>query len=168
MGKPQVRVIVVRKWVTFALLVLVTAALLGLAHFLSGKAYSNDRPPAELIATAIVRWQEGPERFTRLLATLMPAIANAGLFVPWGFLAFLLIDRPGRPRVRTYLFTCGAALLFALGADAWQSFLPTRVTSWFDSVWNVAGALAGAALGHLRKTLRIRFDQETNDSHRRR
>ena len=158
MGKVQVRVIVIRKWATFALLVLVSAALLGLALFLSGKAYSNDRSPADLIATAAARWQQGPDRFTRLLATIMPAIANALLFVPWGFLAFLLIDRAGRPRLRTYILTALAALLFALGADAWQSFLPTRVTTWFDSVWNVAGALAGAAIGHLRKSLRVRFE----------
>ena len=158
MGKAQVRVIVVRKWVTFALLVLTSAALLGLAHFLSGKAYSNDRPPVELIETALRRWEEGPERFTRLIATLMPAIANALLFVPWGFLVFLLIDRAGRSRWLTYVWSCVAALLFALAADAWQTFLPTRVTSWFDSVWNVAGAFAGATLGHLRKSLRMRFD----------
>jgi VanZ family protein len=158
MGKAQVRVIVVRKWATGALLVLASAALLGLALFLSGKAYSNDRPPAELIALAIARWNQGPERFTRLIATLMPAIANAGLFVPWGFLAFLLIDRNERSRIRTYLITAIGALLFALAVIAWQSVLPTHVTSWFDSVWNVAGALAGAALGHLRKALRIRFE----------
>src|SRR5260370_7513940 len=136
MGKAQVRIIVVRKWATGALLVIASTALLGLALFLSGKAYSNDRPPMDLIATAIDRWQQGPERFTRLLATLMPAIANAALFVPWGFLAFLLFDRPERPRMRTYLLTCGAALLFALGADAWQTLLPTRVPTCFDSVCN--------------------------------
>lgn len=158
MGKVQVRIIRVRKWATLALLVVASAALLGLALFLSGKAYSNDKPPAELIETAVDRWQRGPESFTRLLATLMPAIANALLLVPWGFLAFLLFDRPGRPRTRTYLLTCLAALLFVLAADTWQTFLPTRVTSWFDAIWNVSGALAGAALGHLRKTLRFRFE----------
>ena len=166
MGKAQVRVILVPKWATGVLLVLTSAALLGLALFLSGKAYANDRPPGELIALAIARWQQGPDRFTRLIATLMPAIANAALFVPWGFLAFLLIDRKERPRIRTYLVTCLAALLFALAVIAWQAALPTRVTSWFDSVWNVAGALAGAALGHLRKSLRVRFEQGGHDSHR--
>ena len=158
MGKAQLRIIRVSPWVTFALFVLVTAALLGLTLFLSGKAYSNERPPVELLQTALARWEQGPNSFTRLVATLLPAIANALLFVPWGFLAFLLLDRPRRPRMRTYLFTVGLALLFILGVDAWQTWLPTRVTTWFDAVWNIAGALAGATAGHLRKSLRVRFE----------
>jgi VanZ family protein len=40
----------------------------------------------------------------------------------------------------------------------WQQFLPTRVTSLSDALANAAGALAGAALGHARKSVRVRFD----------
>jgi VanZ family protein len=36
--------------------------------------------------------------------------------------------------------------------------LPTRVTSFGDTIFNFAGALIGASLGHLRRTVRIRFD----------
>jgi len=42
--------------------------------------------------------------------------------------------------------------------SAWQEFLPTRVTSPPDALANAAGALAGAALGHARKDVRVRFD----------
>jgi hypothetical protein len=41
---------------------------------------------------------------------------------------------------------------------AWQSVLPTRVTALLDIVSNAAGALTGAALGHARKTVRVRFE----------
>jgi VanZ family protein len=50
------------------------------------------------------------------------------------------------------------ALVVALALYVWQTRLPTRVTSLPDALANGAGALAGAALGHVRKGVRIRFD----------
>jgi VanZ family protein len=93
-----------------------------------------------------------------LLAFLMPVIANVILFVPWGFLAFIALDSPRLPRRTTYLLTIVFALIVAIALSVWQDFLPTRVTSLTDAIANGAGALAGAALGHARKTVRVRFD----------
>jgi len=36
--------------------------------------------------------------------------------------------------------------------------LPTRVIAWQDVIWNAAGCMAGAALGHARKRVRVRFE----------
>ena len=88
----------------------------------------------------------------------MPVIANILLFVPWGFLAFVALDSPQRPRRTTYLLTIIGALVVAVALSVWQEFLPTRVTSLPDALANAAGALAGAALGHARKGVRVRFD----------
>ena len=93
-----------------------------------------------------------------ILASLTPAIANMLLFVPWGFFAFIAIDTPSRPRRLTYLVTSLAAIVFALGMYVWQQYLPTRVTALPDTISNALGALAGAALGHARKSVRVRFD----------
>jgi len=46
---------------------------------------------------------------------------------------------------------------FALALIAWQNRLPTRVTGWYDALWNSAGCAAGAVLGDLRKRVRVRF-----------
>jgi VanZ family protein len=50
------------------------------------------------------------------------------------------------------------AVVFAFALVAWQQTLPTRVTSLPDAFANGVGALAGAALGHARKGVHVRFD----------
>lgn len=158
MGKRHVHVIAVRKPVTFALLALTTALMITLLWFLSGRAYAADRSLfVELVARFLGARREPVSRAT-LLAFLMPVIANVLLFMPWGFLAFVGLDSPRRPRRMTYLLTMVGALVVAGCMYVWQEFLPTRVTSPPDAIANGVGALAGAALGHARKGMRIRFD----------
>ena len=157
MGKKDVRVIVVRKWMSVALLVVVSAAMAALLFYLSGKAYaSGSEPLRELLLRTMQR--QRPVSRDALLAGLMPVIANVLFFVPWGFLMFVALDSPSRRRSRTYLATILGGACFALGMEVWQSFLPTRVTGLPDMVANTAGALAGAMAGHLRKRVRVQFD----------
>jgi VanZ family protein len=122
--------------------------LVALVHFLSGKAYLRERPPLALLSA------KTPEA---ALAGLAPAIANVLLLMPWGFLAFLALDRDEQSRPRTYFLTACAALAFSAAVDAWQYVLPTRVSGWLDLPWDVLGALFGATLGHARKRLRVQF-----------
>lgn len=157
MGKRHVRVIAVPKPATFVLLGLTTAAMMALLYALSGRAYAGDRSPL-LELTARLLGVGAPVSRGTALAFLMPVFANILLFVPWGFLAFVGLDSPRRPRRMTYLLSVAGALAVAVAMSLWQEFLPTRVTSIPDALANAAGALAGAALGHVRKGVRIRFD----------
>ena len=63
-----------------------------------------------------------------LVALLMPLVLNVLLFMPWGFLMFILLDTPNRPFFQSYLLTFLIAIAFSFGVEAWQYFLPTRVT----------------------------------------
>ena len=156
MGKRQVHIVPVRKPVTIVLLLLTTAAMALLVWLLSGKAYAADAHPfRELLARLLS--SERPLSRHAALAFLMPVIANVLLFVPWGFFAFLALDAPSRSRKWTYAITFFAALLFAAMIYLWQQSLPTRVTSLNDTLSNAFGALAGAALGHARKGVKVRF-----------
>jgi VanZ family protein len=158
MGKRQVHVIVVRKWVTFALLALTTVAMASLLYFLSGKAYAADAHPVrDLLARLLGSGRRGLSTGA-VLASLTQAFAHMLLFVPWGFFAFIAVDTPSRQRARSYAITFVAAAVFASLIYLWQQFLPTRVTALSDTIFNAFGALAGAALGHARKTVRVRFD----------
>jgi len=149
MAKKELRVVRVRRWVTVVLLAVVSLLLVALVHFLSGKAYLRER------ATPLSLFQaRTPEA---ALASIAPAIANFLPLLPWGFLAFLALDRDGRPRARTYFYVALAALVFFAAVDAWQFSLPTRVTGWLDLPFNILGALCGATLGHARKRVVIRF-----------
>lgn len=158
MGKRRVHVITVRKPVTFALLVLTSAAMAGLLYLLSGRAYAADTHPIrELLMRLLGSGRAGVSRDT-VLAFLMPVIANVLLFVPWGFLAFVWLDSPSRSRSRTYVLTVSAAVLFAVAVHLGQLLLPMRVTSIYDTFANALGAWGGAALGHARKGVHVRFD----------
>ncbi|HYH09293.1 MAG TPA: VanZ family protein [Thermoanaerobaculia bacterium] len=158
MGKQQVRLIKVRKPVTFVLLALTTAAMATLLYLLSGKAYAADTHPIRELLARLLGSGRAPVSRDALLAFLMPVIGNMLLFVPWGFLAFVGLDSPSRARFTTYAMTLVAAIVLAATLYLWQQVLPTRVTSLLDAVANGAGALSGAALGHARKGVRIRFE----------
>jgi hypothetical protein len=139
------------------LLVLATAALAGLVFYLSGWAYASGRHP---LGDLILGWRGSalPLSGGALLANLMPVVADVLLFVPWGFLLFVVLDSPQRPRSRTYALTFLGGLALAAALNAWQFFLPTRVTDSLDAVANAFGAIGGAVAGHLRKQVRIQFD----------
>jgi VanZ family protein len=156
MGKRQVRVVHVRKPVTVALLVLTTLAMIALLYVLSGRAYAAEAHPVrDLLARTLS--SERPLSRGVVLAVLMPVVANILLFVPWGFFAFIALDKPSRRRMLSYAITFVFALVFALLLWFWQQSLPTRVTALTDTLSNAAGALGGAALGHARKSVRVRF-----------
>lgn len=158
MGKRQVHVITIRKPVTLLLLGLTSVAMAALLYFLSGKAYAAETHPIRELLSRFLGSQRSPVSRDTLLAFMMPVIANVLLFVPWGFLAFVALDSPSRPRKLSYAITIVAATVFAAAMFLWQQMLPTRVTSLPDTFANGVGAFGGAALGHLRKGMRIRFD----------
>ena len=158
MGRRQVHIVRVRLPVTLALLALTTIAIASLIYFLSGKAYAAETHPIREILARLLGSGRGPVSRDAVLAFLMPVLANIMLFVPWGFLAFVALDGRMRSRRWTYGATVAGAVLFAAGLLLWQQTLPTRVTSWPDTLANGFGALAGAALGHARKGVHVRFD----------
>ncbi len=155
MGKREVRVIVVSKRVSLLLLILTTAAMIALFVYLQGRAYATEAYPLGALL------QPGAMPLPRLvvLAGLMPLAANILLFMPWGFLVFVIADSPETRRLRAYLITVALGVLFAAAVQLWQRFMPTRVIAPLDIVANTAGVLGGAFLGHLRKRIYIRFDR---------
>jgi VanZ family protein len=154
MGKREVRVIVVSKRVSLLLVILTTAAMIALFVYLQGRAYATEAYPLG----ALLEPGAPPPRHV-VLAGLMPLAANILLFMPWGFLVFVIADSPERRRLRAYLITVALGVLFAAAVQLWQRFLPTRVIAPLDIVANTAGVLGGAFLGHLRKRIYIRFDR---------
>lgn len=158
MAPRELHVVRVPRRVTVLLLLLVSAVMVAFIWFLSGKAvYREESSPLHLVRVLLHYDRTGAGRAT-VLASAAPAIAAALLFLPWGALAFLALDRAERGRVTTYGLTLALGVTFALGLSAWQEWLPTRITGWLDVVWNAVGTLAGAVLGHLRKRVRIRFE----------
>jgi uncharacterized membrane-anchored protein len=156
MGKNELRVVRIPRWATVILLLLVSGAMALTIHLLSGHAYQREPSFAEIVAM-MLRYKHDTATTPALLATIAPAIAGALFFIPWGALAFLSFDAPGRPRRVTYFVTMTLGVAFALGLVASQEVMPTRVTGSLDALWNAVGCAAGAALGYSRKRFRVRF-----------
>ena len=156
MGKAEVRTLLVPKWATVLLWLLVAAGMVATIYALSGRAYVQERPTFAEVLTVLRRANTEPPG--NIFALLAPILADVLFFLPCGALAFLALDGDGTSRARTYVATILVGAAFALVLHAWQQNLPTRVTGWPDAAWNIAGCLAGAMAGHARKRLRIRFD----------
>jgi len=156
MGKRRVRVIFVRKAITIALLLVTSALMVGLVYALAGRAYVYETHSLRDVVAEVATATGGP--WNRVAAQVMPFVANALVFVPWGFLAFVAIDTPMRSRLATYALTLAAGALFASAVAIWQIVLPTRVTAASDLIANVGGTLAGAVCGHLRKQVHVHFE----------
>jgi VanZ family protein len=157
MGRRETHVVHIPRWLTVALWLAVSALMAATIYAMSGHAYLREPTIADVLAM-VRRYDQGAASNSAVLAVMTPAIADILFFLPWGFLAFLSIDRAGGPRKSIYGATMALGVAFALGLVAWQTVLPTRVTGAVDCLWNAAGCLMGAALGHARKRVRVRFE----------
>lgn len=153
------RDVIIRKPVTVLLLLLVTAGIVAITIWMSGRSYENFEPiPFDDVRYVAKRLAERPISTHILAVLIVPMIANLLMFVPWGFLMFITLYTVERPTLQTYVLTVLLGLSFTLGIEAWQYFLPSRVADINDVIWNCAGAIVGAFLGHAR--LRVRFEFE--------
>ena len=144
---------------TILMLVIVTAAIIAITVWMSGKSYSNLDPiPFDDIRYLIRRLAVRPISTHILAVLVVPMIANVLLFVPWGFLTFIALYTVDRPTLQTYVLTILLGFSFSLGIEGWQYFLPSRVADINDVIWNTTGVVLGAFLGHAR--LRVRFEFE--------
>jgi glycopeptide antibiotics resistance protein len=151
--------ITLRRPVTILLLLAVTATIVFLTVYASGKSYSKIDPvPFEDLRHLSHRLAVRPVSTQVMAVIVMPIIANVLLFVPWGFLTFISLYTVDRPTMQTYVLTILGGLSFSLAIEAWQYFLPTRVADVNDVIWNTTGAALGAILGHLRQRVRFEFE----------
>jgi len=151
MGKGEIRVVRVPRWLTVIVWLIVSAAMAASVYMLSGRAYSRDVHLSSIV-TALQR----STSVTSVLVAVAPATADFLFFVPWGVLAFLSLDSGSRKA--TYLVTLLLGVAFALALMGWQAVLPTRISRGVDALWNVTGCAAGAMIAHARKRVRIRFE----------
>lgn len=159
MAPRRVKTVVVGRLATVFLLIGVTVGIALATLWLSGKAYTKVDPvPFHEIRVLVDKLGAGPVSFPTFVALVSPMILNVLLFLPWGFLAFLLLDNPERPVPQSYLVTVLFAIGLSLAVEAAQYFLPTRVTDINDVIFNACGALLGAVLGHIHRRVRITFE----------
>lgn len=155
----RIRTLHISKRITAVLFALTTVGLISVTILLSGKTYKKiDPEPFRELKIIRDKFAEGALPFRVMVELGMPIVMNILIFVPWGFLLFVILDDDDRMPLESYVLVFMLAFGFSSLVEAWQYFLPTRVMDINDVIWNVSGALAGALLGHIQK--RIRFDFE--------
>ena len=153
------REVTVPKYATAIALLAITLAIVAITIWLSGRSYENFDPiPFSDLKHLARRLAARPISTQMLAVIVMPVIANVLLFVPWGMLTFISLYNTERPTLQTYVLIILLGFSFSLGIEAWQYFLPSRVADINDVIWNTAGTVVGAFLGHAR--LRVRFEFE--------
>ena len=151
--------VIVRKPITVLLWLVTTVAIVSVTVWMGGRSYENFDPiPFEDVRYLAKRLAERPISTHILAVLVVPMIANVLLFVPWGFLAFIMFYTVDRPTLQTYVLTILLGFSFTLGIEAWQYFLPSRVADINDVIWNTSGTILGALLGHARLRLRFEFE----------
>ena len=99
MGKAEIRVVVVPRWATVAMLVAVSAAMALLIAALSGRAYLHERTSVVEVLSLVRRYDRLTP--TAFIAGIAPVITNILFFMPWGALAFLAFGGAKVRRRRT-------------------------------------------------------------------
>lgn len=159
MASKKTKTLHISKRMTALLFLLTTAALITVTVMLSGKTYKKvDPEPFRELRIIQEKFVEGSLPFRVMVELGMPIIMNIMIFVPWGFLLFVLLDDGERMSIESYVLVFMLAFGFSSLVEAWQYFLPTRVMDINDVIWNVSGALLGALLGHLQKRVRFEFE----------
>ena len=151
------RSIVVHRYVTIVLLLVVTIVITSITIFSSGRSYTKVEPlPFDELRHLAQVTAHKPVSTQIVAVIIVPIIGNILLFVPWGFLMFISLYSIDRPTVQTYILTILIGFTLTIAIEAWQYFLPSRVADINDVIWNTAGTVLGAILGHMR--LRVRFE----------
>lgn len=151
--------VVIRKPVTWLLLIVVSIAIVAVTLLTAGHSYSKMDPvPFEEIRTLAERLETRPISTNIIAIIVVPIIGNVLLFVPWGFFLFIALYSVERPTVQTYVLTTLLGLSFTMAIEAWQYFLPSRVADINDIIWNTLGAVLGGILGHMRLRVRVEFE----------
>ena len=144
---------------TVLLLLVCSLTIVAVTVWMAGKSYESFDPiPFDDLRYLAKRLAQRPISTHILAVIVVPMIANVLLFVPWGFLMFIVLYNVERPTMQTYVLTILLGFTFTLGIEAWQYFLPSRVADINDVIWNTSGTILGAMLGHAR--LRVRFEFE--------
>jgi glycopeptide antibiotics resistance protein len=136
-----------------------TLGILAATLALEGKRpVGTNLAPFEDLGRVLVEVHKGGLLSGRNLLNALGIFGNLVLFVPWGFLAWKLLDGRSRHAVLVYLEMLSFGLLLSAGIELVQLFLATRAADVNDVIWNVLGTAAGGGLAHAGKRIQVEWE----------
>ncbi len=112
----------------------------------AGRGLRTNLAPFEDIARILVRAGHGGVLSNAFVYAVVGIVGNLAMFALWAFLLWKFLDGPGRSAARNHVDVILVGILFSLGIESVQLFLPTRAADINDVFWNVLGTIAGSAL----------------------
>ena len=153
------RVVRIGKKTEGLLLVVYTAVLLAVTLLLKGgSGVRSNLAPFEDIARILVRAGHGGGLSNAFVYAVVGIVGNLAMFALWAFLLWKFLDGPGRSPARNHVDVILVGVLFSLGIESVQLFLPTRAADINDVFWNVLGTVAGSAFAHLNRNVRFEWE----------
>jgi glycopeptide antibiotics resistance protein len=154
-----VRVVRIGKKTEGLLLVAYTAVLLAVTLLVKGgSGVRTNLAPFEDIARIVVRAGHGGVLSNAFVYAVVGIVGNLAMFALWAFLLWKFLDGPDRPPARNHADVILVGVLFSLGIESVQFFLPTRAADVNDVFWNVLGTIAGSAFAHLHRNVRFEWE----------
>jgi len=154
-----VSVLRVRKTTQGLLLAAYSTLLLVLTLLVQGgHGVRTNLAPFEDVRRLMNRASRGDVLSNAFLFALVGIAGNLFLFAVWGFLAWKFLDDSRRRPLRTHLDVVFFGALLSVGIETTQAFLPTRAADVNDVFWNVLGTIAGSALAHLDRNVKLEWD----------
>lgn len=83
---------------------------------------------------------------------------NLAMFAVWAFLGWKFLGGKGRSPWRNDIDVLLAGVLFSVGIETVQLFLPTRAADINDIFWNVLGTVVGVAGAHAASRVRLEWE----------
>ncbi len=131
------------------LLALYTSALLVLTLLVQGRpgVRTNLAPFEDLQRLSALATRRGMLS-NRFLFAVVGIAGNLAMFAVWAYLGWKFLDGKGRSPWRNDVDVLLAGVLFSVGIETVQLFLPTRAADINDIFWNVLGTIAGILIAH--------------------
>ena len=153
------RALRVRKPTQGLLLAVYSAVLLALTLLVQGgHGVKTNLAPFDDIKRLAARASRGDVLSNGFVFALVGIAGNLLLFAIWGFLAWKFLDDRKRSPLASHLEVVFIGALLSVGIETAQVFLPTRAADVNDVFWNVLGTIAGSALAHADRVLKLEWE----------
>ena len=141
------------------LLAIYTTLLLAVTMLVQGgPGVRTNLAPFEDVKRLMARASRGDVFSNGFLYAVVGIAGNLLMFAIWGFLAWKFLDVRGRKVWRNHLDVIFSGILFSVGIETVQLFLPTRAADVNDVFWNVLGTVVGSALAHFDRTFTLEWE----------
>ncbi|HEV8267964.1 MAG TPA: VanZ family protein [Thermoanaerobaculia bacterium] len=153
------KVVRVGKKAQAALLLTYSVALLVVTLVVQGgNGVRVNLEPFADVKRLVDRVSRGDVLSNAFLYAIVGIAGNLVMFAIWAFLAFKFLDEKGRPTWWSHVAVIFSGILFSVGIETVQLFLPTRAADVNDVFWNALGSVVGSLTAYFDREVTLSWE----------